>query len=133
MADMEKGDIVAYWLSEAEEARKVAWHLFEKKDYSYSLFFGHLAVEKMLKAILAQRTNEEIPRSHNLLRLLNAAGVEASEERCDYLMRITGYNLEARYPDYKRAFRKKCSKEFTEVELGIVEEVMKWLASIVQS
>lgn len=130
---MDKEDIVTYWLSEADEARKVAWHLFEKKDYSYSLFFGHLAVEKLLKAILAERTDEETPRSHNLLRLVNAAGLEISEGMRGHLLRITAYNLEARYPDYKRAFRQKCSKEFTEAELKIVEEVIKWLGSITRS
>ena len=34
-----------YWLIEAEEALQVAEHLVEKDDYSYALFFGHLAVE----------------------------------------------------------------------------------------
>lgn len=38
--------IVHYWMEEAEEALTVAEHLNEKGDYSYSLFFGHLAVEK---------------------------------------------------------------------------------------
>lgn len=35
-----------YWLDEAVEALQVAKHLFEKKDYSYALFFGHLSIEK---------------------------------------------------------------------------------------
>lgn len=78
-------------------------------------------------------TDEETPRSHNLLRLVKAAGLEISEGMRDHLFRITAYNLEARYPDYKRAFRKKCSKEFTEAELKIVEEVIKWLGSIARS
>ena len=40
-----------YGIEEASEALQVAWHLYEKKDYSYSLFFGHLDIEKLLKAI----------------------------------------------------------------------------------
>ena len=36
-------EIRDYWIVEADEARQVAQHLFDKKDYSYSLFFGHLA------------------------------------------------------------------------------------------
>ena len=39
--------IISYWASEAEEALRVAEHLFEKEDYSYALFFGHLAIEKI--------------------------------------------------------------------------------------
>ena len=47
-------NIKSYWISEAEEALMVANHLFEKKDYSYALFFGHLAVEKISKAVYVQ-------------------------------------------------------------------------------
>ena len=65
--DAEK--IVAYWLTEAEEAFQVAQHLMESADYSYALFFGHLAVEKTLKALHAHRLRQHAPPIHNLLRL----------------------------------------------------------------
>ena len=41
---MDRKEIIEYWVTEANEAQTVAHHLFEKKDYSYSLFFGHLEV-----------------------------------------------------------------------------------------
>ena len=44
-------NVKSYWIDEAEEALTVAEHLFEKGDYSSALFFGHLAIEKILKAI----------------------------------------------------------------------------------
>jgi HEPN domain-containing protein len=44
--------IKSYWMIEADEALNVTDHLFEKKDYSYALFFGHLAVEKNSKSLL---------------------------------------------------------------------------------
>jgi HEPN domain-containing protein len=37
---MDIEQIVAYWLTEAEEALRVADHLVERADYSYALFFG---------------------------------------------------------------------------------------------
>lgn len=108
---MNQEKIVGYWKVEAEESLKVTRHLFEKKDYSYSLFFGHLAVEKavekILKALFVKNINPDVPRIHNLLRLAKAAQIPVSEERELDLVRITAFNLEARYPDYKRAFRKK--------------------------
>ena len=42
-----KKDKVKYWLKTADQDWKVANHLFEKQDYSYALFFGHLTIEKM--------------------------------------------------------------------------------------
>jgi hypothetical protein len=44
--DLDIPNIKSYWIKEADEALTVAEHLFEKGDYSYALFFGHLAIEK---------------------------------------------------------------------------------------
>lgn len=124
---MDKKGIVDYWLSEGEQSLDVARHLFEKEDYSYALFFGHLAVEKVLKAILAQKTDQQVPRLHNLLRLAQEAEIETTDEQKQILIRITTFNLESRYPDYKREFRKKCTQRFTRQELSQVEEIFRWL------
>ena len=128
---MDRKEIIEFWMAEANEAQTVARHLFEKQDYSYSLFFGHLAIEKFLKALFVQRsTGEDIPRTHNLLRLAKEARLEISEERQRDLVRITAFNLEARYPDYKMQFRKQCTRQFTEMELSRINEVWQWLKSM---
>ena len=124
---METIQIVAYWKTEAEESLRVATHLFDKKDYSYALFFGHLAVEKIIKAIFVKNVNPDVPRSHNLLRLANGAQIETTDSQKHDLIRITAFNLEARYPDYKRNFRKKCTSEFSKIELEKIKEVFLWL------
>jgi HEPN domain-containing protein len=121
--------IIDYWLTEADESMTVADHLFEKKDFSYSLFFGHLAVEKTIKAIFVKNGNTQVPRTHNLLRLAKAARIQITDEQQSSLIRITTFNLEARYPDYKKEFRKKCTQEFTRIELEKIREVVKWLKS----
>jgi HEPN domain-containing protein len=108
---MDTTAVKEYWIEEALEALQVARHLFEKEDYSYSLFFGHLAVEKLLKAVYVFRKKEHAPYGHNLKRLADLAGVELTESRSDQLLRITTYNLESRYPDEKRALRIKCTED----------------------
>lgn len=127
---MNRKDIIDYWDSEAKESLQVAKHLFDKKDYSYALFFGHLAVEKLLKSIYVQKVDENVPRTHSLQRLAKAAKLTIPEEMLTDLIRITAFNLETRYPDYKKKFRKKCTKEFTTQELNKIHEVFKWLKSI---
>ncbi len=42
---MDKKSKVLYWIESSEDDWKVANHLFEKGDYSYPLFFGHLIKE----------------------------------------------------------------------------------------
>ena len=127
---MDQKQIVDYWQAEADESLAVMSHLFEKKDYSYALFFGHLAVEKIIKALFVQNISQDVPRSHNLLRLAKAAQIEIPEQQQRELIRITAFNLEARYPDYKRNFRKKCTLEFSEIEVKKIREVFSWLKSI---
>lgn len=123
--------IKSYWISEANEALIVANHLFEKKDYSYALFFGHLAVEKILKAIYVQNKNEHAPPIHNLLRLWKLAEISLDKNMIGHLNLITSFNIEARYPDIKRSFRKKCTKEFTAEKMEIIKDIFKWLKEII--
>jgi HEPN domain-containing protein len=129
---MNKEELIKYWIAEAEESLSVAGHLFEKRDYSYSLFFGHLAVEKILKAVYVEKKDENVPRSHNLPRIAKAAGLTVPEDKLADLIRITAFNIEARYPDYKRNFRKKCTSDFTTSELKKIREVFTWLKSTIQ-
>ena len=121
--------IVAFWVTEADEALEVADHLVAKADYSYALFFGHLAVEKMLKAQYVLRKEQHAPPLHNLLRLARAAGLSVDEETVEKLTTVTAFNLEARYPDFKRSFRQTCTPEYTAHQMSVIKELMQWLRS----
>ena len=123
-------NIVSYWLSEAEEALMVADHLFEKEDYSYALFFGHLAIEKMLKAIYVVNQKEHAPPIHNLQRLAKLAGISLNKDKTERLILISSFNIEARYPDIKRSFRKKCTLEFATEQIKIIREIYQWLKTM---
>lgn len=77
---MEKKVKVAYWLQSAEDDWEVSRHLFEKGDYPYSLFFGHLTIEKTLKAIYVESCNENPPYTHRLIHLAEKISFQFSEE-----------------------------------------------------
>jgi len=122
--------VISYWLTEAQESLQVADHLVEKRDFSYALFFGHLAIEKILKAIHAARLQEHAPPIHNLLRLAKITGLEPDETQTEALLTITAFNIEARYPDLKRAFRQQCTPEYTQRQLTSIKEIFVWLRSL---
>lgn len=124
-ADMD--EVAQYWLDEAEEALSVLHHLFEKSDYSYALFFGHLAVEKLLKSAYVSQKKEHAPPIHSLPRLARMAGIPLDPERTEQLVLITSFNIEARYPDLKRSFRNKCTREFAAEQINRIQDVVKWL------
>lgn len=122
--------IKTFWKDEAEEAFMVSKHLMEKADYSYALFFGHLCIEKLLKALYVQNKLEHAPKTHNLIRLANAANIYTTERQQNALAEITTYHIESRYPDDKRIFRKKCTKKYTKEKMQLIKENIKWLKSL---
>ena len=65
-------------------------------------------VEKLIKAVYAKRSDDykSVPYSHDLLYLAEKAGLELSDEMLKNLAVITSFNIQARYPDYKKAFCK---------------------------
>jgi len=131
--ELDIDQIIGYWSSEAEDDLKVADHLFEKEDYSYALFFGHLAVEKILKALYVKKNREHAPPIHNLLRIAKSAGLKLEENRIEQLNIISAFNIEARYPDIKRSFRAKCTKEFTALQMRKIQEIFRWLQEMISS
>jgi HEPN domain-containing protein len=94
-----------------------------------ALFFGHLAVEKQLKGLHLTRQKQHAPPIHNLLRLARAAGLELDEAQTEVLIRITAFNIEARYPDPKREFRRRCTAEYAAEQMAAIREVLTWLKS----
>lgn len=126
-------EVSQYWTDEAEDALTVLDHLFEKGDYSYALFFGHLAIEKMLKGLYVTVKREHAPPIHNLARLARLADIKMSKKRKEQLVLITSFNIEARYPDLKRSFRKKCTKEYAAEQIQAIKDAMKWLQETLSS
>ena len=43
--------------------------LYESKSYGWSLFLGHISIEKLLKALFVKKNGNHAPFTHNLYRL----------------------------------------------------------------
>ena len=102
-------------------------NLFEKKDYHWSLFIGHLVIEKLLKAYYVQKFGGHPSRIHNLLRLAEKSDLALSEAQKDFLTTVTAFNLRARYDDYKMEFYKTCTREFTLEWINEIKGFRKWI------
>lgn len=48
---MEKKDMIDYWVKTSDNDYNTMLNLLKSKDYQWSLFIGHLVIEKLLKAI----------------------------------------------------------------------------------
>jgi len=65
------------------------------------------------------------------VHLAEKASAEVSEEQLELLETITDFNLEARYPDEKFSFKKKCTRDFAEKYLKEIEEIRRWLLQMI--
>ncbi len=116
-----------YWFDSAEKDLKTMLHLFDSKDYHWSLFIGHLVIEKMLKAIIVKETNDHAPFLHDLRRLGNMTRLDFSKSHLMWLDTITTFNLNARYDSYKQEFYRKCTHEFTTIWINNIKVLTEWI------
>lgn len=124
---MNKEDTIQYWITSSDNDYKAMIHLFEKEDHTWSLFIGHLVIEKLLKAYYVSQIDLIPPFTHDLLRLSEKAGFSLNESQKDILDTVSTFNISARYDDYRLSFHQKCSKTFTEKWINEIEDFRLWL------
>jgi HEPN domain-containing protein len=115
---------IEYWATSGDEDFAAAQSLLEKGHLRHSLFFAHLAIEKMLKAHVTRHTKDIPPRIHNLIRLAEIAKLSLEPEQASFLSRFDMYQLEGRYPEPSHTIIDlKAAKE----RLALAGEILKWL------
>ena len=125
-------DLMNYWIESSDEDYNVMYVLYQNNKNNYSLFFGHLVIEKLLKALYAKKNKNSpyAPKSHDLLHLAENVNLELNERQEDLLDIITRFNMNARYDDYKKKFYKRCTNEYTLEQIKNIEGVRKWLKEL---
>jgi len=123
--DVEK--TVQYWFEGAEYDMGVADAMFKTKKYPYALFMGHLALEKLLKALIVKTTRKHAPYTHSLSLLASKLDIDIPQKTVKRLARFMEFHFEARYPNEQKEFYKKCTKEFANKKLQEIKEVFTWL------
>jgi len=124
---MTRDEHVAYWLAESDKDLTVMESLFVNGHYTWALFVGHLALEKVLKALYAKQVDVQVSRVHHLLKIARDCGLSLTSDQEDFLLEVTTYNLKGRYPDYKQSFSRKATREFTANRIEQIKETQQWL------
>ena len=128
--ELNKENVINHWISTSEEDYETMNQLFQNKNYSWSLFLGHISTEKILKAYYVKSHGKHAPFTHNLYRIAELSNLEISEEHSDWLDKITTFNINARYDDYKREFYSLCTKEFTKEWIDKIQKIQKWIKTM---
>jgi HEPN domain-containing protein len=96
MMNIKNSKLITYWIDSAEKDYKAMTHLFEKGDYSWCLFIGHLVLEKLLKAWYVKNISDTPPFIHDLLRLAENGKMPLTEDQKDIFDTVTTFNIRAR-------------------------------------
>lgn len=129
---MDNVDLMNYWIKSSDSDYDTMKVLYSNKKNTWSLFLGHLVIEKLLKGLYA-KNNQDNPytlKSHNLLALAEKCNLELNDNQIQKLQIITQFNISARYDDYKESFYSKCTNEYTAEQIKNIEEVRKWLKKL---
>lgn len=89
--------LIDYWISGAEQDWLACQHLYEHQDYLQCLFWGHLVLEKVLKALAVDTTKTQVPYTHDLVLLARKANLQLTQEQRDHLNEINTFNQFGRY------------------------------------
>ena len=123
--DVEK--IVKHFIKTSDDDFKTMLSLYDSKSFGWSLFLGHISVEKLLKAVYVNKYRKHAPFLHNLYRLAELSNIDLTDEQSDWLDKVTSFNLNARYDDYKREFYSLCTPEFAKEWIEKIKILREWI------
>lgn len=131
---MTQQEHIESWLNSSNEDWLMANEIVMKNERKhFALFIGHLSLEKLFKALYVKNFNTTPPYKHDLYIFAEKLNLPLTDEDINNLKIINQFNIETRYPDNKNDFYKKCTKEFVEKELNRIEELRKWIQSLIGS
>lgn len=91
---------IEYWKSGADNDLDTAEILIQNKKFVQGLFFCHLCIEKITKALVVKATLQIPPKSHDIFYLADKASINLPEEMQLIIQILMKYQLEGRYPEY---------------------------------
>ncbi len=130
--DIDEEKLIKYWVDSSDDDYDTMMVMYKSKRFSWSLFIGHLMIEKLLKAFFVKSKSDYPPFIHNLLRLAEKAEIPLTEIKRSQLVTITVFNINGRYDDYKMSFKNQCTLEFTSEWIDILIEMRKWIKQLIK-
>jgi HEPN domain-containing protein len=111
---MTKTDHVAYWMATADDNWRELHNMMQAGDYLPALFWAHLCIEKLSKALWVKENEANIPpRIHNIISLLRDTSYRLTPEQTTLATQLNNFQLDGRYPDHHRRMQRMATASFT--------------------
>ena len=115
------------WIATAEYDLETARHMLTTGRYLYVVFFCHLALEKMLKAHVAEVTQSIQVRTHDLIYLIKKSELSLPKPYLEFLGKINNVSIVTRYPEDLQRTLRDYPEPIVRDYLRQTEEVLQWL------
>jgi HEPN domain-containing protein len=128
-----KEEHVKHWVAQAEDDWEAVNILFKGKKYLQSLFFTHLVIEKLAKALWIKYNESNVPpKTHNVLYIMSQTPVKLDEKTNEFILNLNRFQIEGRYQEYLNQLSKICNEEFTNAVIIQAKELKTWLIEKMQ-
>ena len=128
-----KEEHIKHWIAQAEDDWEVVAILFKEKKYLQSLFFTHLVIEKMSKALWIKHNESNIPpKTHNIIYIISQTPEILDDKANEFLLSLNRFQIEGRYQEYISQLYKICNEEFTKRVIDQANELKVWLTGKLQ-
>ena len=122
---MNKEEHVLYWAKQVDDDFDCANVLYQANHYAQSLFWAHLALEKLSKALWIKKNEGNTPPFvHNLLRLITQTNENFSDNQLLFINEMNTFQIKGRYPDYAVSLEKTVTKEICEDYLSKTKKMI---------
>ena len=129
--EFDKEKLIKYWVEGSGDDFETMMTMYDSKRYSWSLFIGHLMIEKLLKAYYVKTRSDYPPYIHNLLKIAEKTDLKLNDDQKEQLVTIAAFNINVRYDDYKMSFKKMCTAEFTGEWINKIKNPGQWIKQLV--
>ena len=117
----------ANWIALADYDIETARHMLTTKRYLYVIFLCHLALEKLLKAHVAEVTQAVPIKTHDLIYLVKKCEIKLPGNYLDFIGKINTASIPTRYPDDLQRSLKEYPKSVAKDYLNQTMELVQWL------
>jgi HEPN domain-containing protein len=115
------------WIATSDYDIKTAQHMLKSGRYIYVIFMCHLAIEKLLKAVVAQIQEEHPPRIHDPQKLALLGGVEMPMPHQAFIAKLNALSIATRYPEDLQRMVERYPKAVAQEFLDKSQGFARWL------
>ena len=100
---------------------------------AHALFWLHLVLEKLCKAVWVKKNNnEKYPYIDNLIKLLKDSKIDLSDEQIIFYTDMNQFQAKGRYLEDLVTKEKTITKDLSETYFQKVNPEIKWLKNLLQ-